>query len=98
MKARLGPKRLSHKEAMAMTQNALEVVAPAVVGAVLYILYRRGWHKDKLVTLYKEIVNFFMYPQAFDKYLTDIEIKDFLTERLGIDWNEIEQAVKVEDV
>ena len=98
MKARLGPKRLSHKEAMAMTQNALEVVAPAVVGAVLYILYRRGWHKDKLVTLYKEIVNFFTYPQAFDKYLTDIEIKDFLTERLGIDWSEIERAVKVEDV
>lgn len=98
MKARLGPKRLSHKEAMAMTQNALEVVAPAVVGAVLYILYRRGWHKDKLVTLYKEIVNFFMYPQAFDKYLTDIEIKDFLTERLGIDWGEIMEAVKVEDV
>jgi DNA-binding GntR family transcriptional regulator len=97
MKARLGPKRLSHKEAMAMTQNALEVVAPAVVGAVLYILYRRGWHKDKLVTLYKEIVNFFMYPQAFDRYLTDIEIKDYLSEKLGIDWQEIIDAVKVED-
>ena len=65
MKARLGPKRLTHKEAMAMTQNALEVVAPAVVGAVLYILYRRGWHKDKLVTLYKEIVNFFHVSAGF---------------------------------
>jgi hypothetical protein len=90
------PKRLSTMEARQVTQNALEVVAPAVTSAVLFILYRRGWHKDKLETLYKEIVNFFDLPQAFDRYLTDIEIKDYLAERLDIDWQELIDAVKVE--
>ena len=80
-----------------MTHRALKVVAVATISALLYILYRRGWHKDKLVTLYKEIVNFFKYPQAFDRYLTDIEIKDYLSEKLDIDWQEIIDAVKVED-
>lgn len=97
MKARIAPKRLTHKEAVGVTQRALEVVAVAIISALLYILYRRGWHKDKLVTLYKEIVNFFMYPQQFDRYLTDIEIKDYLSEKLDIDWQEIIDAVKVED-
>ena len=95
MKARMAPKRLSHSEAVQVTQAALEATAPAVVAAVIYILYQRGWHKDKLLTLYREVVNFFRYPQVFDKYLTDIEVREYLTEKINIDWNELINAVKV---
>ena len=96
MKAYYAPKRLSVKEAKATTQQALECVAPAVTAAVLFILYRRGWHKDKITELYKEIVNLFKYPAAFDRYATDDEIKTYLTNKCGIDWNELVKAVKVE--
>ncbi|MBO7437538.1 MAG: hypothetical protein J6T97_06940 [Bacteroidaceae bacterium] len=88
MKAYYAPKRLSLKEAKATTQQALECVAPAVTAAVLFVLYRRGWHKDKITELYKEIVNLFKYPAD--------EIKAYLTNKCGIDWNELVKAVKVE--
>lgn len=95
MKARMPIKRLTHSEACKVEQVYLETAVTSIVAAVLYILYRRGWHKDKLVTLYKEIINFFAYPQAFDKYLTDDEVKDFLTDKLGINWKDLETVVKV---
>lgn len=98
MRTRIAPKRMSHAEATRTTQIAIETVAPAVVGAVLYILYRRGWHKDKLLTLYKEVVCLFKYPQAFDKWLDDESVKKLLAERVGIDWKELVDAVKVEGV
>ena len=96
MRARIAPKRLSHAEAVITTQIALEACAPAIVGAMLFILYRRGWHKDKIRALYKETVAFFKYPQAFDKWIDDTAIKNLLTERVGIDWQELIAAVRVE--
>lgn len=98
MKAHIAQRRLSHAEGMAITQRALECTAPAVTAAVLYILYRRGWHKDKLHGLYKDIVALFKYPQAFDKWLDDITIQNVLSERIGIDWQELVDAVKVAGV
>ena len=96
MKARIAPKRMSHAEAVAVTERALRVTAPAVVAAVLFVLYRRGWHKDKLKTLYTEIVFFFLYPARFGQFLGDEEVREYLTEHIGIDWSELENAVKVE--
>ena len=96
MKARIAPKRLSHAEGVRVTQAALEATAPAVVAAVLFVLYRRGWHKDRLMSLYRDIVSLFRYPQAFGQWLDDIEIKALLTERVGIDWQELIDVVKVE--
>jgi len=96
MKARIAPKRLSHSEAVTVTETALRTVAPAVTAAVLFVLYRRGWHKDKLKTLYTEIVYFFLYPARFGKYMTDEEVREYLTEHIGIDWSELENAVQVE--
>lgn len=96
MNARIAPKRLSHSEALSVTQQALECTAPAVTAAVLYILYRRGWHKDKLKALFLDIVSFFKYPQYFNKYLTDIEIQNFLSDKLDIDWNDLKSVVKVD--
>ena len=96
MKAHIASRRLSHAEGMAITQRALECTAPAVTAAVLFILYRRGWHKDKVLTLYRDIVSFFRYPQRFGDWLTDTEIKEYLTQKVGIDWQELVDAVKVD--
>lgn len=96
MKARIAPNRLSHAEAVKITQTALEITAPAVTAAILWTLYKkRGWHKDKVLSLYKEIVGTFAYPMAFNKWADDIEIKQYLSEKIGIDWQELVDAVKV---
>lgn len=96
MKAIMTPKRLSQSESKRVTQIALETTAPAVVAAVLFILYRRGWHKDKIFSLYREIVAFFQYPQVFGQWLEDLEIREYLTNKIGIDWQELIDVVKVE--
>lgn len=96
MRARIAPKRMSHSEAVETTQRALEITAPAVVAAVLFILYRRGWHKDKLYELYREIVCFFKYPQGTGKWIDDDAVKALLSERVGVDWSELVNAVKVD--
>lgn len=96
MKAIITPKRLSQSERKKVTQTALETTAPAVVAAVLFILYRRGWHKDKIFSLYREIVAFFQYPQVFGQWLEDTEVRKYLSEKIGIDWQELISVVKVE--
>jgi hypothetical protein len=98
MKARITPKRLSRSEERELTSRVRETFVPAVTSAILYVLYRRGWHKDKLHGLYKDIVALFKYPQAFDKWLDDITIQNVLSERIGIDWQELVDAVKVAGV
>lgn len=95
MKAHIAPRRLSDKEARNTTQRALECVAPAVVAAVLYTLYKRGWHKDAISKLYDDIVALFAMPAVFGKYLDDEQVKDLLTERCGIDWQRLVNVVKV---
>lgn len=95
MNARLVTRRLSTAEQKGYTESVMREAVPAVTAAVLMVLYRRGWHKDKLISLYQEVVSFFRYPQYFGKWLTDEEIKATLTERVGIDWTELEQAAMI---
>lgn len=95
MNARLVTRRLSTAEQKGYTESVMREAVPAITAAVIMILYRRGWHKDKLISLYQEVVSFFKYPQYFGKWLTDEEIKATLTERIGIDWKELADAAVV---
>ena len=95
MKSHIAPKRLSNKEARQTTQRALECVAPAIVSAVLYVLYKRGWHKDRITKLYDDIVALFNMPAVFGKHLDNESVQKFLTEKCGIDWQRLINVVKV---
>lgn len=95
MKSHIAPKRLSNKEARDTTQRALECVAPAVVSAVLYVLYKRGWHKDRITKLYDDIVALFSMPAVFGKYLDNETVQAELTKKCGIDWQRLVDVVKV---
>jgi hypothetical protein len=96
MKSHIAPRRLSEKEAYQTTQRALECVAPAVVAAVLYVLYKRGWHKDRLCKLYDDIIALFDMPAVFGQYLDNEQVQDELTRKCGIDWNRLVKVVKVQ--
>ena len=96
MKAHIAPKRLSEREAKDTAQRALECVAPAVVAAVLYVLYKRGWHKEQITKLYDDIVALFSMPAVFGKYLDNEQVQQELTDKCGIDWNKLVKVVKVE--
>jgi len=97
MKARYKVKRLTHKECDSLTRQAIDNAFPAVMGAVLYVLYKyRHWHKDKCLKLYDDVCALLTMPPVFGKYLDDRQIEEYLSTQIGIDWDKIRNAVQIE--
>jgi len=97
MKAHYGKavKRLSKKEGAAVSRQAADSAFPAVMAAVLFVLYKRGWHKDRLVKLYDDVCAFLIMGTIFGRHLTDIEIEQYISKHLGIDWNKIRGCIQI---
>ena len=98
MKAHYGNaiKRLTKAEGIAVSRKAADNAFPAVMAAVLYVLYKyRKWHKEDCVKLYNEVCDLLAMPPIFGKPLDDLEIEQYLTEKLGIDWDKIRKAVQI---
>ena len=95
MKARLNVKRLSAKECEALSRECIDNAFPAVMAAVLYVLYKRGWHKDKLIKLYDDVCDLLAMPPIFGKHLDDREVERFLEDKIGIDWDKIRKVVQI---
>ena len=98
MKARYGNaiKRLSKMENIAISRQAADSAFPAVMAAVLYVLYKRGWHKDRLLKLYDDVCVFLALPPLlYGKVFNDIEIEKYLEDALGIDWSKIRKSIQI---
>ena len=96
MRARYEVKRLSNAENIALSRQAADSAFPAVMAAVLYVLYKyRRWHKDRCVKLYKDVVALLNMPCVMGHYLTDEDIEKYLEQKLGIDFDEIRKAVHI---
>lgn len=99
MKARYGKsiKRLTAKECNAVSREAANNAFPAIMAAVLLVLYKRGWHKDRLLKLYDDVCDLLVMPPVFGKNFDDREIEKFLADKLGIDWNKMRDCIQVEE-
>lgn len=95
MKARWEIRRLSAAECDNLSRQAADTAFPAVVAAVLYVLYRRGWHKDKLLKLYDDVCAFLTFPVIFGKELSNEDVQEYLEKRIGIDWNKIRKSIRI---
>lgn len=99
MKARYADKvkRLSKYESAQVSRQAVNSAFPAVMAAVLYVLYKRGWHRYRLIKLYDDVCALLaMPPMIHGKSLDDRQVEAYLAEKLGIDWNKIRNAVQIE--
>lgn len=88
-------KRLSKKEGDAISRQAANSAFPAIMAAVLFVLYKRGWHKDRLLKLYDDVCAFLAMPPVFGKHLDDRQIEDFLEKRIGINWDKIRNCIQI---
>ena len=98
LKANYGSKvkRLSKAESMAISRTAADSAFPAIMAAVLFVLYKRGWHKDRLIKLYDDVCALLTMPSIFGQYLDDRQIEEYLTKQVGIDWDKIRSAIRIE--
>lgn len=97
MKARVNVKRLTRKECLALSKQAADNAFPALMAAVLYVLYIRGWHKKDLVKLYDDVCALLAMPPVFGKNFDDREMEKFFADKLGIDWNKMRDCIQVEE-
>lgn len=90
-------KRLSKAEAKAFTRQAVDDILPQTAAGVLYILDRRGWHRDRIMKLYSDLVALYRTPPIFGRSLDGDDVRDYITAKYGIDWTELTSAAKIEE-
>lgn len=97
MKARYGKsiKRLTAKECNAVSREAANSAFPAVMAAVIFVLYKRGWHKDRLLKLYDDVCAFLAMGTIFGKCFDDEQVKSYLVKKIGIDWSKIKSCIQI---
>lgn len=97
MKARYGKsiKRLTAKECDAVSREAANSAFPAIMAAVIFVLYKRGWHKDRLLKLYDDVCAFLAMPSILGKHFDDKQVEDYLEKKIGINWNKIKSCIQI---
>ena len=97
MKARWEVRRLSKAESLYLSRQASDTAFPAVTAAVLFVLYRyRHWHKADCVKLYEDVCALLSMPPTTSGSLDDEQVCSYLEKQLGIDFDKIRKAVKIE--
>lgn len=89
MKARTSIPKLSKRESHVLYEGAANDAARSIIGAVLYVMHLRKWHKDKIQKLYDDILSVLDMPPVFGEAIRDYQIRDFLRERYDIDFSRI---------
>lgn len=96
MRARWEVRRLSSAECDYLSRQAADTAFPAVAAAVLLVLYKRGWHKDRLLQLYDDVCAFLALPAVGGKKLTNEDVQEYLEKQIGIDWGKIRKSIRIE--
>ena len=98
MKARWEVRRLSKAESLYLSRQASDTAFPAVTAAVLFVLYKyRHWHKVDCVKLYRDIIAFLSTPALLHgKSLDNEQVEKYIEDSLGIDFDDLRKAVKIE--
>ena len=89
MKARYIPPKLSEKEWRKIYHEASYDAVKSMIGAVLYILHLRGWHKDRIQKFYSDILSILDMPEILGKPLNDYDVRAFISEKYDIDFSKI---------
>ena len=67
-----------------------EDIAKSMILAVLFIADRRKWHKDKVLTLYEDIIDLLENPiMIFGKQVSSIDMEAYIVKKYGIDLSRV---------
>ena len=91
------PKRMSKAEAIQTTTAAMNDLLPQMAAAWLYMFDQRGWHKDRVIKAYRDIVALYRMPPIMGKHLESDDVRDYIAMKYGIDWTELTDAAQLAD-
>lgn len=89
MKSRYKVPTLSQRETEAVYRFVGDDVACNTIAVVLLVLHFRKWHKEDIKKFFDDIIGIIDRPPVFGKYLMSGDVKAFLTEKYGIDWERV---------
>ena len=94
MKSRM---KLTREKEYKIFCEQVEFVTRSTVLVILYILYQKGWHKDKIEKLYDEICEFYTSPPiVFGKEINDLYIQEYMTKHFDMDLEKLKLTIASE--
>lgn len=67
-----------------------EDIAKSMILAVLFIVDRRKWHKDKVLKLYEDIIDLLENPiMIFGRQVSSIDMEAYIVKKYGIDLSRV---------
>lgn len=89
-------RRLADAEIERIYREHSDDVTKAVIAAVLLVMHRRGRTKKYIQELFSDILGVLEQPAVLGHQMTDIEVKKFITEQYGINFNEVHMQVETD--
>ncbi len=89
-------RRLADAEIERIYREHSDDVTKAVIAAVLLVMHRRGRTKKYIQELFSDILGVLEQPAVLGHQMTDIEVKEFISEQYGIDFNEVHMQVETD--
>lgn len=96
MKARYTPPKLTKQESHAVYTEAANDAARSIMAAVMYMLHMRGWHKDRMQKFYNDTLSVINMPEIFGHKLDDLEVREMVEKKYGIDFSRLRLNVVVD--
>ena len=82
--------KLANEYRRQIWEEVFSDIGQSVVAVVLYTLYCRGWHKDKLVKLFYDVRDMLNMPPIFGRHqMTTNECIEFLEKKLDVSFEEL---------
>ena len=75
-------RRIEEQQAYDMWLENLNNTITSTVAMVLYVVIQRGWHRDKVIKLFDDIVATLSTPiKVFGKEVDDLYIQDYISKK-----------------
>ena len=90
--------RLSSRQWDEVYRHCVKEISVKVICAVLYILIKRGWHKENLKKLWDDIYALYTMPEILGHSLKDTDVVPYVSKYIGLtvkDWERLQDGIKV---
>ncbi len=89
-------RRLVNAEVEVLYRGHSDDVARAIIAAVLLVMHRRGRTAKYIQELFSDILCVLDQPKIMGHQMTDIEVREFISEQYGIDFGRVHMQVETD--
>ena len=82
-------RKLIEADRLKIYHEQADFIAQSAIAAVLLTMHRRGRSKKYIQDLFNDILDVLNQPQIFGKQMTDTEVRQYMTDEYGIDFDKV---------